>query len=282
MLMRFGELGVVPREYLLLEVSADLRDRQQQKLATLPPVLASRVRWVDALPADFAGAVVANEVLDVVPVHLVCFAFGKAVERGVALKNGAFVWQDVPALPQDVQAMVNDVMGEVFQHAPPEGYFTEFAPQVAALVRAVNDAVADGVVLWIDYGFRRAEFYHPSRDTGTLMCHYRHRAHTDPFYLPGLQDITAHVDFSAVADAGRESRAALVGYTSQAQFLLHAGITDLLAKHDPTDTAHYLKMTSQAHRLLSPAEMGEFFKVIGFAKGGRTIEALANARQLPL
>ena len=139
-----------------------------------------------------------------------------------------------------------------------------------------------GVMLLIDYGFRRAEFYHPSRNTGTLMCHYRHHAHTDPFLYPGLQDITAHVDFTDVAEAGIAAGLTLEGYTSQAQYLLSAGIADLLAQHSPEDAAAYLPLTNQAQRLLSPAEMGEFFKVIAFSRGDATLDAVANARQLPL
>lgn len=285
LLLAFDQLGVLPRAYLILEVSGELRLRQQQKIAALPGHLAARVKWMDALPTGFVGAVVANEVLDVVPVHLASFAAGWVFERGVALKEGEFVWQDAPQLPQDVQALVNEMTRDCFQGVVPEGYLTEFAPQAGALVRAVNDAVQDGVVLWIDYGFRRAEFYHPSRSTGTLMCHYRHHAHTDPFFLPGLQDITAHVDFSLVAEAGIGAGAELIGYCNQANFLLAAGIADLIARQhrdNPADAARHLGLSNQVQRLTSPAEMGEFFKVIGFGKAGRSVEALARARQLPL
>jgi SAM-dependent MidA family methyltransferase len=281
-LQSLAQLDALPERYLLLEVSADLRERQQQKLAALDPSLAARCEWITELPRNLRGAVIANEVLDVVPVHLVTFGAGWIFDRGVALRDDQFVWQDVPALPKDVQPLVEKVNAECFAHAPPEGYVSEFAPQVGALVRAVNDALDTGVALWIDYGFRRAEFYHPSRRTGTLMCHYRHFAHTDPFRFPGLQDITAHVDFTDVAEAGIASGAELLGYCTQANFLLAAGITEAIARHDPSDAKNYLAITNQAQRLLSPAEMGEFFKVIGFGKGGCGIAPLASARQLPL
>ena len=138
-------------------------------------------------------------------------------------------------------------------------------------------------MIFIDYGFRGAEFYHPSRVTGTLMCHYRHYAHTDPFLFPGLQDITAHVDFTAVADAGINANLQLLGYTTQANFLLGSGLTDRLNIADPDSAAKYLPLTNQVQRLVSPAEMGEFFKVIGFAKGlASPITAFQIARQLPL
>jgi SAM-dependent MidA family methyltransferase len=271
-LTALDDAGALPGKYLLLEVSADLRERQQQRLAELPAHLFERCEWLGSLPSAFVGAVVANEVLDVLPVG----------ERGVSLQGDTFVWHDMPTLSSDVQAMVDTANRDVFANVPPTDYLTEFAPQVPALVTAVADCLQQGVMVWIDYGFRRAEYYHPTRTTGTLMCHYRHHAHTDPFLYPGLQDITAHVDFSAVADAAIRAGAELIGYTTQANFLLAAGVTDLLAKHDPRDAAHYLPLTNQLQRLVSPAEMGELFKVIGLSKGGLNIKALALAKQLPL
>jgi SAM-dependent MidA family methyltransferase len=292
MLLALEEMAEVPRQYWLLEVSADLRERQREKLSTLPAHLFERCVWIDALPSDFEGAIVANEVLDVVPVHLVNFAADetheRACERGVALEGDQFVWQDAPVLSHDVQAMVNIVKANTWNHAPPENnrdYLTEFAPQADALMAAVVQSMKRGVALFVDYGFRRDEFYHPSRNTGTLMCHYRHHAHTDPFLYPGLQDITAHVDFTSVAEAAVNAGGEIVGYSTQANFLMAAGITDLMMKSDPADAAAHLKLTNQAQRLLSPAEMGEFFKVLGVAKGlpdDAALPLFAAARQLPL
>ncbi len=279
------KIDALPTKYFLLEVSADLRARQQEKLSSLPPHLFALCAWIDELPTNFIGAIIANEVLDVVPVHLVTFKNGLIFERGVALSNNgedAFVWQDVPGLPDDVQKMVDAANHGQPKHAWPDGYLTEFAPQASALSASIMNALGEGVILLIDYGFRRSEFYHPSRHTGTLMCHYRHYAHTDPFLYPGLQDITTHVDFTAIAEAGVEAGGELIGYTTQANFLLGAGITEAIGLHDPANTVSYLAVTNQAQRLLSPAEMGEFFKVIGFSKGGHTIAALADARPLPL
>jgi SAM-dependent MidA family methyltransferase len=281
-LLALEELGTLPDRYCLLEVSADLRERQQQAIATLPPHLAARAVWLDALPANFVGVVIANEVLDVIPVHLVTFSSGWIFERGVAVRDGAFVWQDVPALPSALNQPVAQIQANYLNHAPPDGYHTEVAPLVAGLVKSLAESIERGALIFIDYGFRGAEFYHPSRSAGTLMCHYRHYAHTDPFLYPGLQDITAHVDFTAVADAGIVAGLQLAGYATQAQFLLASGLTDLLAMSDPGDAARHLTLTNQVQRLVSPAEMGEFFKVIGFTRGEVSIPALQKARPLPV
>ena len=287
-LLALDAIGTLPEKYYLLEVSADLRERQQHAIAALPAHLAQRAVWLDALPADFTGAMIANEVLDVIPVHLVTFSSGGIFERGVAVKEGAFTWQDVHTLPKELHATVAQIKNEYLNGAPPEGsggsggYVTEVAPAVGALVTSLAQSLKHGALIFIDYGFRGAEFYHPSRVTGTLMCHYRHYAHTDPFLYPGLQDITAHVDFTSVAEAALAAGMQLAGYTTQGQFLVASGLTDLLAKADPRDAAPYLRLTNQVQRLVSPAEMGEFFKVIGFTRGDVSISALEKARPLPL
>ena len=281
-LLALDELHALPEKYCLLEVSADLRERQQQAVATLPAHLAERAVWLNELPQGFAGVVIANEVLDVIPVHLVTFSSGSVFERGVAVQDGAFIWQDAPLLSKELIAPISQIRAQYLHDAPPEGYLTEVAPAVGGLVASLAQSLRLGALLFIDYGFRGAEFYHPSRNTGTLMCHYRHYAHTDPFLHPGLQDITAHVDFTAVAEAGIAAGLDLAGYTTQAHFLLTGGLTDLLAKVDPNDTRRYLPLTSQVQRLVSPAEMGEFFKVIGFVRGEVTLPAFAVARALPI
>ncbi len=275
-LLELGALNALPKKYLLLEVSADLRERQTQALARLPGHLAERAAWLNALPKNFEGAIIANEVLDVVPVHLVYFADEKIFERGVAVdEKNNFIWRDLP---------LRDALLEAAERVRPDvpNYLTEIAPAIDGLVTSLAECLTRGTILLIDYGFRRSEFYHPSRSMGTLMCHYRHYAHTDPFLFPGLQDITAHVDFTRVAEVGVAAGLALDGYTSQAQFLMAAGITDLLRDVDPSDAARYLSLANQLQRLMSPAEMGEFFKVIGFAMGDAHNPALRVARPLPL
>lgn len=282
-LLALDQLNQLPKNYFLLEVSADLRQRQTQALARLPSHLSGRASWLDTLPENFAGAIIANEVLDVLPVHLLYFSDDQIYERGVASHpEHSFVWRDNLVLSPALKSAANRIQAGFPDCIVPKNYLTEVAPAVGGLVKSLAESLASGTILLIDYGFRQAEFYHPNRSTGTLMCHYRHYAHTDPFLYPGLQDITAHVDFSDVADAGINAGLELINYTSQAQFLLAAGITELLAQHDADDAATFLPLTNQAQRLLSPAEMGEFFKVIGFSKGGCEIPALANARPMPL
>ena len=281
-LMALDEIGMLPDHYQLLEVSADLRERQQRAIEALPAHLAARAGWLDALPRDFTGIIIANEVLDVLPAHLVRWDAGGKFERGVGVRGEDFIWRDVPVTSTELSAQMAHIERAYLNHAPPEDYLTEVAPTVAGLVRSLAQSLKHGVLLLIDYGFRGAEFYHPGRITGTLMCHYRHYAHTDPFRYPGLQDITAHVDFTAVAEAGIAAGLHLAGYATQAQFLLASGLTGLLAKTDPNDSLRYLPLTNQVQRLVSPAEMGEFFKVIGFTRGNVAFPALARARPLPI
>ena len=282
-LQALDKLNQLPKNYFLLEVSADLRQRQTQVLARLPSHLSARAVWLDALPKKFEGAIIANEVLDVLPVHLLHFFNDQIYERGVAsYAQNSFVWRDNLVVSAELKTAASRIQACFPEGMMPNNYLTEAAPAVAGLVKSLAESLQRGTILLVDYGFRQAEFYHPSRSTGTLMCHYRHYAHTYPFLYPGLQDITAHVDFSDVADAGIDAGLELINYTSQAQFLLAAGITELLAQHDPDDAASFLPLTNQAQRLLSPAEMGEFFKVVGFSKGGCEMPALAQARPMPL
>lgn len=282
MLPALNALGRLPDRYLLLEVSADLRERQQRALAALPAQLAARAVWIDAIPDEFTGCVVANEVLDVVPVHLVRFASGGMLERGVTMKDGALAWQDKPVMPGELSARATLIEAEFLGGSPPEDYISEISPAAAGLVSSLAKSLRAGALLFIDYGFRAAEFYHPGRVTGTLMCHYRHFAHADPFLYPGLQDITAHVDFSAAAQAGVDAGLTVAGYTTQAQFLLASGLTDLLATVDPSDVLRYLPLANQLQRLISPAEMGEFFKVLCLVRGEVNVAAFASSRPLPL
>ena len=277
-----GDGDVMPNRYCLLEVSAELRERQQIAISTLPDHLAKRAVWLDALPTDFTGMIIANEVLDVIPVHLVCWRGSEIFERGVALQNGGFVWQDEPMQNAALSARAREIGAAYLGTPPVDNYLSEIAPAVGGLIGSLAHSLQHGAMLLIDYGFRGAEFYHPHRNTGTLMCHYRHFAHPDPFQFPGLQDITAHVDFTAVANAGVDAGLNLAGYATQANFLLASGLTDLLAKVDPRDAAQYLPLTNQVQRLVSPAEMGEFFKVIGFTRGDVSMAAFATARALPL
>jgi len=263
-LVALDELGDLPQRYRILEVSSDLRARQRTYLTALPARLAARVEWLDALPDDLRGVVVANEVLDALPVHLIAWRQNGVFERGVSHGEAGFVYADRPLESAALRARV-----ERLDLAAP--YVSEVSMAAPALVHDLAQRLRHGVLLLIDYGFGSSEYYHLQRRTGTLMCHYRHRAHDDPFFLPGLQDITAHVDFTAVAEAGVAGGAALLGYTNQAGFLINRGITDLLARRAQAD--RYYVQVANVQKLLSPAEMGELFKVLAL---GRGIDRLAG------
>lgn len=247
------KLGTLPDRYLILEVSPDLRARQRALLEQHAPRLLERVIWLDTLPETLTGVILGNEVLDALPVHLLHYDGGLWRERGVAWNDG-FIWEDRPATPDLVPADIPQL----------DGYLTEVCPAAAALVGSLAEGLQQGLLLFIDYGFPRAEYYHPQRSMGTLRVHYRHHSLDDPFFHPGLADITAHVDFSAMAAAA--TCLDLLGYTSQSHFLLNAGLLDLLGELDP-ETLDYLRAASSVQKLLQPQEMGELFKVIALGRG---------------
>lgn len=264
-----GELeavGRLPGGYLILEVSADLRERQRMLLQERLPHLLSRVHWLDRLPeAGFQGLIVGNEVLDAMPIQRFRWTGQGVRELRVSWQDGHFAWREEPAEPRLAEAVtvIRREVGEGW----PEGYASEVNPGLAPWVREIGARLARGLILLIDYGYPRREYYHPQRATGTLMCHYRHRAHPDPLILAGLQDITAFVDFTAVAEAGVAAGLDVMGYTTQAHFLLGCGLDELLAGSDPEDPRSYLELTRQAKALTLPGEMGERFKAIALARG---------------
>ncbi len=261
----------ISAQYRIIEVSADLRARQQARLAGY----GVRVQWLDALPERFAGCVLANEVLDAMPVSLFRWNDdGVLLERGVALDAAdEFIWQD--------RAAGEPLARAVAARMPPlPGYVSEINLQAEAWMQAMGGWLERGAALLFDYGFPRGEYYHPQRAGGTLMCHLRHHAHADPLAAPGVQDITAHVDFTAMADAAQGAGLQVLGYTSQARFLMNAGLAELLARHDPADARNYAQVVAPVQKLLSEAEMGELFKVLavgrdmpaplrGFTRGNR-------------
>jgi SAM-dependent MidA family methyltransferase len=259
LLQALADLDQLPQRYCILERSADMSARQRERLQKLDARLASRVGWIDRVPSAFRGVILANEVLDALPVHLVVWHETGIVERGVGRVTDTFVWEDRPVADAHLLAQARRL-----GLTPP--YLSEISLAGPALVRTLAQALERGAMLFVDYGFGEREFYHPQRRQGTLMCHYRHHAHDDPFFAPGLQDITSHVDFTAVARAGGEAGLNLLGYATQAQFLINLGITDLIAA-TPADAAAYLPLAAQAQKLLSPAEMGELFKVIALGRG---------------
>jgi SAM-dependent MidA family methyltransferase len=251
--------GSAPRNYLILELSADLRERSRDTLAVRVPHLLERVAWLNRLPPAFSGVVLGNEVLDAMPVHVVRVQGGKLEEGGVGVRGGRLDWSWRLASGELLEAA--RALGLA------EGFRTEIQLAARGFLRSLASVLEKGVALFVDYGFPQKEYYHPQRREGTLMCHYRHHAHADPFFLPGLQDITSHVDFSAVAAAASEGGLEVAGYTSQAQFLVNCGITEVMSRTPAEDAARFLPLASQANRLMSPTEMGELFKVIAFARG---------------
>lgn len=259
MLSELESLGRLPDSYHILEVSADLRDRQQSLLQQRLPHLSSRVHWLDTLPEIFSGAIVANEVLDALPVHRVHWQDSAITEIGVAWSERGFVWQERPISDAALLQAAEQIQAA-------DDYVSEICLAARGLVNSLAGSLMQGTVLFIDYGFGAREFYHPQRRAGTLMCHYRHRAHDDPFYLPGLQDITAHVNFTDIAECGLDAGLALQGYTNQAFFLINNDITGLLKDTSPENLLEYLPLSAQLQKLTSPAEMGELFKVIALGK----------------
>jgi SAM-dependent MidA family methyltransferase len=260
-------LGVEFDSYSIVDLSGELRERQRATIEADAPSLASRVRWLDALPAQFEGVVIGNEVLDAMPVRLFAFTDGVWHERGVVWRDEAFAFDDRPVSDSaDAVDMADSALLAEIEIAG-DDYVTETHDAARAFTRTICTMLTRGAALLIDYGFPRHEYYHAQRAQGTLMCHYRHRAHGDPFVYPGLQDITAHVEFTGIAEAGVEAGADLLGFTSQARFLLNAGMTEALSAIDPSDTARFLPAANAVQKLLSEAEMGELFKVIAFSRG---------------
>ncbi|MDO9052648.1 MAG: SAM-dependent methyltransferase [Gallionella sp.] len=262
-LSELEQLDCLPDSYDILEVSADLRARQRTLLHQRLPHLLDRVHWLETLPETFSGAIVANEVLDALPVHLVHWQQGALTETGIA-------WAE-HGLAREQRAISDSTLLHAARNIDnanklPDHYLSEICLAARGLINSLSGRLMQGAMLFIDYGFGAREFYHPQRNTGTLMCHYRHRAHDDPFFLPGLQDITAHVNFTDIAECGIDAGLELLGYTNQAFFLINNGITELLKDTPPENLLDYLPLSSQLQKLTSPAEMGELFKVIALGK----------------
>jgi len=253
--------GTPPARYQIIEVSAELRERQRTTLERLAPSELSRVEWLTEIPATIAGAVVMNEVLDAIPPDVIARRGGAWFERGVTRHGDQFDWIERPLRDERL-------MTRAAARFPADvDYLSEINPAAEALVELIGRRLAFGAMLIVDYGFSRAEYYHRERSKGTLMGHYRHRAHTDPFLWPGLSDLTAHVDFTAIAEAGERAGLSVAGFASQASFLLSCGLLDRLREVGPTDSLAYLREASAVQTLTSPAEMGESFKVLALARG---------------
>ncbi|HEX8987717.1 MAG TPA: class I SAM-dependent methyltransferase [Rhodocyclaceae bacterium] len=273
LLRALDALGQAPERYLILELSGELRARQRDTLRREAPGLADRVEWLDAMPESISGCIVANELLDAMPVQVLAWREAGLMERGVAVDaQGNFDWAERPA-DERLQRLAAEL-----PVVPP--YVSEVAPIARAWTAEWGRRLVKGGLILIDYGLPRGEYYHPQRSGGTLRCHYRHRAHDNPFWWPGLSDITTHVDFTAIAEAAHASGLDVVGYTTQSTFLMNCGIGELLSERQ-AEGRDAAKALGAVQVLLSPAEMGELFKVLacgrgidvpllGFARGDRT------------
>ncbi len=271
LLLELEKLDSLPARYFILEVSAELQQRQRELFERCARHLLSRVTWLEYLPEHFNGLIVANEVLDAMPVHLLVWRGAQLFERGVTLRNNGFDWSERPlteGADRELLAAARRLpvhFGSGADMANQE-YVSEINLSARHFMHTLGNLLERGVILLIDYGFGEGEYYHPQRNHGTLMCHYRHRVHDNPFYLPGLQDITSHVDFSAIAKAGLNSGLDLLGYANQAHFLINCGIAEILAQTPAENVKEYLPLSNQLQKLVSPAEMGELFKAAAFGK----------------
>lgn len=271
LLLALERMGCLPLRYDILELSSDLRARQAETLASRAPHLVARVSWLNALPETFSGCVLGNELIDAMPVHRVEWAETGILEIGVSFSaaQSAFIQATQPASGR-VLSMAHRIAESAASAGEPLpfGYQSEINLLGPAWVASWGAILQQGAVLLIDYGFPRHEFYHRDRGEGTLMCHYRQHAHTDPFYLPGLQDITAHVDFTALIEAAFPAGLELMGYTSQGQFLLNCGVLSMLENdaNGSFATPAAIQAAGAVNRLILPQEMGELFKVIAMGK----------------
>ncbi|WP_374557626.1 class I SAM-dependent methyltransferase [Aquitalea pelogenes] len=259
-LTELEKLDCLPEHYIIIDLSADLIERQQTAIRSALPHLADRLQWLSVLPEQLDGVVIGNEVLDAMPCELLHWT-PEPLQRGVALDGDNFIWQDRPI--QDPMLLQQAAALNIRQ----AGYISELSLSNTAFIHTLARHLVRGAILLVDYGYPAGEFYHPQRHMGTLIGHYRHHTVDDPFFLPGLMDLTCHVDFTAIAQSGIDAGLDLIGYTTQAQFLINAGITQLLGELDADDSASYLPVVAMVQKLLSMQEMGELFKVIGFGRG---------------
>ena len=254
--------------YEIIETSPKLRELQQKNLAAF-----NNVAWRDELPQTFNGVIVANEVLDCLPFRLLQLCSGEWRERGVILQNGALAFGIRPLDDEGKQHAAT------LPHNLPDGYQTEICPQMAEFVRNVAEVIVSGAALFLDYGFGAGEYYHPQRSGGTMMCHRANKTDDNPLIAAGEKDITAHINFTALANAAIDGGTQFLGYTNQASFLINCGITDLLADNLKIGDLPYAKLSAGVNKLLSPSEMGELFKAAAFGKNTPPLIAFRNNNQ---
>lgn len=270
-LAELERLNALPAHYYILDISADLRDRQRTMIKQDIPHLQQYVHWLEKMPEQgFTGVVLANEVLDAMPVHRVQISRNNEQEYFITTDHGSFVWH-LDAVRSDILRQRISVIRQMLDNdISEEGYTTEINLAAESWIRNIADFMAHGLVLIIDYGFPRHEYYHPQRNEGTLMCHYRHQAHDNPLVNIGLQDITSHIDFTAIAEAGHDAGLTVSGYTNQGHFLLACGLMEVAniagsGSYTQTSMAG-IKLTQEIKKLTLPHEMGELFKVLALTR----------------
>ena len=271
MLRKLSTLNALPDRYRILEVSADLKARQQEYLRSEVPDLAACVEWLPQLPNDFSGVIIANEVADALPVERFTKAGGVVKQIRVAVENGKFQWQQEDA-PELLVKAVENIEREIGRQFP-DNYQSEICLALPLWINDLVNCLREGLIFLFDYGVTRREYYAPDRHDGWLRCHFRHHAHDNPLILPGIQDLTAWVDFSALADAAVDSGAEIAGLVSQAHFLVNAGLPQELADFTSLPVAEQLELSRQTKLLTLPGEMGENFKCIGLSRGDITTPA---------
>jgi SAM-dependent MidA family methyltransferase len=262
-LLRLESIDALPSHYFILEISPELQQRQQATLELRAPHLKDKVEWLSALPEKFKGVILANEVLDAMPVERFSYAEESMQQERVDFNDGKFNWQQAPITEPRLQAGLKNLQEEGLSFAT--NYTSEINLQIKPWLQSLSDCLQKGVILLIDYGYPRREYYHPQYNKGTLRCFYRHQVHGDVFSFLGLQDITAHVDFTAVAEAAIDSGLDVIDFTTQAVFLLNNGILGLSQVSEQDNIAKF-NIQQQLKQLTLPNEMGELFKVIGLGK----------------
>ena len=264
-LLELERLGELPANYFIVELSAELRARQRQTIEAKAAHLLEKVHWLDSLPGDaIQGVVIANEVLDAMPVE--CFRINDgAVEQLCVVTEAGRLQAVYQKAEKDVADQVR-IIEQRREKSFENGYCSEFNPAIRAWLSSLEALMNKGVVLLIDYGYPVQEYYLDERDSGTLICHYQHRAHADPLWYPGLQDITAFVDFSSVAHAAVDAGFEVSGYTSQAMFLMGCGLAELHQALASDDSRQQISLAQQIKTLTLPSEMGERFKAMALSK----------------
>lgn len=262
-LQQLSLLDCLPQRYLILETSADLQQRQQNLIKTSLPELAEKVEWLSSIPENFTGVVLANEVCDAMPVKLLSFSETRVTEQGVGLNEDGFEWQARPLDNDRLNARAEQIRRKIGAR----DYLTEVNLSAGDWLETVADSLQQGAVFIIDYGYAFDEYYRPERSQGTLCCYYHQQAHDDPLILPGLQDITAHIDFTALAETAQAAGLDVAGFHEQADFLIGGEITRLAAElEQQSEPLDWLQHSSQLKQLLLPGAMGHQFKVLTLSR----------------